>query len=186
MQGSRLSDPCHRRTWKLRAATLGEGPRQGSAVDPKLWPAIGLANTSAHGGLLNSKAGSSRQSLKKSSTPIRPPRSGPLGQTIAKFTIHSQTPHVGRGPCPAAGPPAGSLFGLPHPYRLARAQPILSPMPRRACTICQPPDLARARSSAITDWSMKCSQEIPTRIANAHTRYELCLRFADTVVKWFI
>src|SRR6266853_4876918 len=39
------------------AATLGEGQRQGSAIDPKLWPASGLANTGVHGGLLNNLTG---------------------------------------------------------------------------------------------------------------------------------
>ena len=41
------------------AATLGEGQRQGSAIDPKLWPAIGLTNTGAHGGLQNLETASS-------------------------------------------------------------------------------------------------------------------------------
>src|SRR5258708_1202319 len=50
--------PCHRRT-REPAATLGEGQRQGSAVDPKLWPATGLSNTGAHGGLQNLETASS-------------------------------------------------------------------------------------------------------------------------------
>src|SRR6266852_5483989 len=41
------------------AATLGEGQRQGSAIDLELWPATGLPNTGEHGGLQNLETASS-------------------------------------------------------------------------------------------------------------------------------